>query len=82
MQFTACYTKLDENGGYMGQLLEWPNVITSGKNLDECEYMLKDAAREMALSYYEDGTAIPQETFIVKPISIEVDKEALLANVC
>ena len=82
MQFTACYTKLEESGGYMGQLLEWPNVITSGKDLEECEYMLKDAAREMALAYYEDGDEIPQETFIVKPISIAVEKEALLANVC
>ena len=81
MQFTACYTKLEESGGYMGQLLEWPNVITSGKDLEECEYMLKDAAREMALAYYEDGDEIPQETFIVKPMSIAVDKEALLANV-
>ncbi len=82
MQFTACYTKLEETGGYMGQLLEWPNVITSGKDLEECEFMLKDAAREMALAYYEDGIEIPQETFIVKPISIAVEKEALLVNIC
>ena len=81
MQFTACYTKLEDGHGYMGQLLEWPNVITSGKDLDECEYMLKDAAREMALAYYENDETIPQETFIVKPISIAVEKEALLANV-
>ena len=65
----------------MGQLLEWPNVITSGNDLEDCEYMLKDAAREMALAYYEDGEEIPQESLVVKPISISLEREALLANV-
>lgn len=92
MQFTACYTKLDETGGYMGQLLEWPNVITSGKDLEECEYMLKDAAHEMMLAYQEDGDKIPHPSLIVKPISLVIDEEmieaeipaeeALTANVC
>lgn len=79
MQFTACYPKLDD--GYMGQLLEWPNVITSGKDLEECEFMLKDAAREMAIAYYECGEEIPSLPFTVKPISVAIDREALLANV-
>ena len=80
MIFTACYTKLED--GYMGQLLEWPNVITDGKTIDECEEMLKDAAREMALAYYEDDDKIPHLPFEVKPISIAIEKETLLANVC
>ncbi|MBQ7594780.1 MAG: type II toxin-antitoxin system HicB family antitoxin [Synergistaceae bacterium] len=80
MQFTACYTKLKD--GYMGQLLDWPNVITDGKTIEECEEMLKDAAREMALAYYEDDDEIPHLPFAVKPISVEIEKEALLANVC
>ena len=82
MKFTACYTKLEETGGYIGQLLELSNVITSGKDLEECEFMLKDAAREMALAYYEDGDEIPHLPFEVKPISVMIEKEALLANVC
>lgn len=83
MKFTACYTELED--GYMGQLLEWPNVITSGKDLEECEAMLKDAAREMAIVYYEDGYEIPQPVLTVKPISIPIEKEelkeALMVNV-
>ena len=92
MQFTACYTKLEETGGYMGQLLEWPNVITSGKDLEECEFMLKDAANEMMLAYQEDSMKIPHPSLIVKPISLAIDEEmieaeipaeeALTANVC
>ena len=78
MKFTACYTKREH--GYMGQLLEWPNVLTTGKDLAECEYMLKDAAHEMALAYYEDGDEIPQAELIVKPIDIHLDKDELLAQ--
>lgn len=80
MRFTACYTKLEEGFGYMGQLLEWPNVITSGKDLEDCEEMLKDAAREMALVYCEDGQEIPQEELIVKPIDIPLNKDELMAQ--
>lgn len=89
--FTACYTKLEENY-IMGQLLEWPNVITSGENMKDCEEMLKDAAHEMMLAYKDEGMKIPNPSIIVKPISIAVEEnllesnliqkeEALLANV-
>lgn len=71
MQFTACYTKLEH--GYMGQLLEWPNVITEGDDLEDCEKMLKDAAHEMMITYQDDGVDIPQIPLVVKPISISDD---------
>jgi len=83
LKFTACYQQLEH--GYMGQLLEWPNVVTSGVNLDDCEEMLKDAAHEMILAYAEDGLKIPHPSIIVKPIDITVDEKAtgaILANVC
>ncbi len=80
MKFTACYTKLEDDY-IMGQLLEWPNVLTSGKDMKDCQEMLKDAAREMAIAYYEDGMKIPQETLIIEPIEINIEPEALLENV-
>ena len=58
MQYTACYTKIDS--GYMGQLVEWPEVITEGATIEECREMLLDAAREMMAAYKEAGRAIPQ----------------------
>ena len=79
MKFTACYRKLED--GYMGKLLEWPGVITEGEDLEDCREMLIDAAREMALAYYEDGQEIPQFPLIVEPISIPLEREALLAHV-
>lgn len=47
--YTAKYTKI--KSGYMGQLVEWPEVITEGKTLEECREMLKDALHEMVLAY-------------------------------
>jgi hypothetical protein len=45
--YTAKYTKI--TSGYMGQLVEWPEVITEGKDIEECRYMLKDALEADAL---------------------------------
>ena len=78
MKFTACYTKIEH--GYMGKILEWPGVITEGEDIEDCEEMLKDAAREMALSYYEDGQEIPNEKLIVKPIDIPLEDEAFMSE--
>ena len=55
--YTAKYTKID--AGHMGQLVEWPEVITEGSTLEECREMLKDALAEMVAAYREQGTEIP-----------------------
>ena len=41
--YTARYTRI--SSGYMGQLVEWPEVTTEGKTLEECREMLQDAVR-------------------------------------
>jgi predicted RNase H-like HicB family nuclease len=45
----------------MGQLVEWPAVITEGKTLDECRAMLEDALHEMIAVCKEDGLPIPSQ---------------------
>ena len=47
--YTAKYTKTES--GYMAQLVEWPEVVTEGKNLEEARGMLKDALNEMVAAY-------------------------------
>ena len=47
MNYTAKYTKLEK--GYMGQLIEWPEVIIEGKNLEACRFMLRDALLKWSL---------------------------------
>ncbi len=53
INYTAKYTKIAS--GYMGQLVEWPEVITEGKDLEDCRFMLRDALNEMVLTYNELG---------------------------
>lgn len=47
--YIAKYIKV--KSGYMGQLVEWPEVVTEGKTLEECRAMLQDALHEMILAY-------------------------------
>lgn len=60
--FTARYTKIDS--GYMGQLVEWPEVITEGENLEDCRDMLRDALAEMICAYRDLGQAIPRGSLL------------------
>ena len=56
--YTAKYTKIPS--GYLGQLVEWPEVVTEGKTLEECREMLKDALQEMVLTYRQQGKGNPR----------------------
>ncbi|MBQ3458992.1 MAG: type II toxin-antitoxin system HicB family antitoxin [Synergistaceae bacterium] len=78
MKFTAYYRKLEH--GYMGKLLEWPGVITEGDDLDDCRECLIDAAKEMALAYYEDGREIPNEFVIAETLSIPLEDKSSLED--
>jgi predicted RNase H-like HicB family nuclease len=68
--YTAKYTKI--SSGYMGQLIEWPEVITEGKNLEECREMLQDAAREMIIAYRQQNKEIPIGRALLEQIPVEV----------
>ena len=68
--YTARYTKIDS--GYMGQLIEWPEVVTEGKNLEDCREMLRDAANEMIKAYQQQGKEIPLGRALLEQIPVEV----------
>jgi len=71
INYTAKYTKIDS--GYMGQLVEWPEVITEGKDLEECRSILKDALHEMILTYKKLGKEIPPGNALIEQLPIEVE---------
>ena len=75
MDYTACFTKSDER--YIGQLLEWPEVITEGATLDECRTMLVDAAQEMALAYQETGREVSKSPFYLQTLTIPLKLAAV-----
>jgi predicted RNase H-like HicB family nuclease len=68
--YTAKYTKI--NSGYMGQLVEWPEVITEGNTIEECRTMLKDALHEMIMAYRQLGKEIPVAGGLLEQLPIEI----------
>ena len=67
--YTAKYTQI--GSGYMGRLVEWPEVITEGKTIEECREMLRDALREMMLAYKQQGREIPLGGDLLEQMLIE-----------
>ena len=70
INYTAKYTKIES--GYLGQLIEWPEVVTEGKNLEDCRSMLRDALNEMVLAYNELGKEIPLGNALIEQLPVEV----------
>ena len=70
INYTAKYTKIAS--GYMGQLVEWPEVVTEGKDLEDCRSMLRDALNEMILAYNELGKEIPLGNALIEQLPVEV----------
>ena len=68
--YTAKYTKI--SSGYMGQLVEWPEVVTEGRTLEECREMLQDALREMIIAYRHQNKEIPIGGALLEQIPVEV----------
>ena len=68
--YTAKYIKI--KSGYMGQLVEWPEVVTEGKTLEECRAMLQDALQEMVLAYRKQKKEIPLGGALIEQIPIQV----------
>jgi len=68
--YTAKYIKI--RSGYMGQLVEWSEVITEGKTLEECREMLQDALREMIIAYRQQKKEIPDGRALLEQIPVEV----------
>ena len=69
--YTAKYTKIAS--GYMGQLVEWPEVITEGSDIEECRDMLRDALNEMVAAYKQQEKEIPLGSVLIEQVPVEVD---------
>ncbi len=67
--YTAKYSKIDSI--YVGQLLEWPEVVTEGKTIEECRKMLRDALVEMIEAYKQQGREVPQGGELVEQVQVE-----------
>ena len=70
LNYTAKYSKIAS--GYMGQLVEWPEVVTEGKDIEECRMMLRDVLNEMLLAYKQQRKEIPVAGALIEQVPIEV----------
>ncbi len=68
--YTAKYTRI--SSGYVGQLVEWPEVITEGSTLEECRDMLKDVLYEMVKAYQQQGKEVPVGGGLLEQLSVEI----------
>ncbi len=68
--YTAKYTKIES--GYMGQLVEWPEVITEGETLEECREMLQDALQEMIMAYRQQQKEVPAGRALLEQMPVEI----------
>jgi predicted RNase H-like HicB family nuclease len=55
----------------MGQVVEWPEVITEGKTIEECRVMLRDALQEMTQAYRQEGKEIPRGGDLLEQVLAE-----------
>ncbi len=69
VNYTAKYIKVEN--GYMGQLVEWPEVVTEGKDLEKCRVMLRDALHEMFLAYEQLGKEIPPGNALIEQLPVQ-----------
>ena len=67
--YTAKYTKIDS--GYMWQLVEWPEVITEGKDIEDCRELLRDALLEMIEAYKQQGKELPKGGDLLEQVAVE-----------
>ena len=74
--YTAKYTKI--SSGYMGQLVEWPEVITEGKTLQDCRKMVKDALHEIILAYRQQNKEIPVGQALLEQVPVEIQDASSL----
>ena len=70
VSYTAKYNRI--SSGYMGQLIEWPEVITEGKTIEECRELLRDALTEMLFTYKQQGKEVPVGGDLIEQVPVEV----------
>ena len=56
----------------MGQLVEWPEVVTKGATLEICREMLRDALQEMILAYRDQGKEIPPGGALLEQMPVDI----------
>jgi predicted RNase H-like HicB family nuclease len=57
LTYNASYTVID--GGYMGEVLDFPGAVSQGDTLNDVRSNLASALHDLVESYLLDGMALP-----------------------
>ena len=68
--YTAKSTRIPS--GYMGQLIQWPEVFTEARTLEKCRAMLEDALREMIQACRDEGVEPPLGRALLEQMPVEL----------
>ena len=68
--YTAKYTKIES--GYMGQIIEWTEVVTEDSDLEKCRASLEDALHEIISAYHDLKKEIPYGRSLIEQMPVEV----------
>ena len=79
LQYHAAYYEI-EDGWYLVRVLEFPGVISQGRNIEHARKMIKDALCLMAEYKLEQGESLPRpnprardkKAALVEPIKLRV----------
>ena len=69
--YTAKYTKI--SSGYIGQIVEWPEVVTEGRDLEDCRAMLRDAVTQIVTAYKQLDKEIPIGNALIEQLPVEAE---------
>jgi predicted RNase H-like HicB family nuclease len=83
LEYHAAYYVI-EDGWYLAKVLDFPGVVTQGRTLPHARTMLRDALREMAEWYIEDGQPLPRpkpkaadkKAEVLEPIRLRIRVES------
>jgi predicted RNase H-like HicB family nuclease len=56
----------------MGQLVEWPEVVTEGETLEKCRESLQDALNEMIQAHRQQNKELPVGRALIEQIPVEI----------
>jgi predicted RNase H-like HicB family nuclease len=87
IEYHAAYYLIDD-GWYLAKVLDFPGVVTQGKNLSHARRMLRDALREMVLWNMEEGESLPlpkaratdRHADVLEPIRLTVRVQSGVAS--
>lgn len=66
--YTTKYTRI--HSGYMGQIVEWPEVVMEGSDIEERRMLLRDELQEMMAAYERLGKEMPPGNALIEQMSV------------